>query len=373
MDNRFIVDWLSFTTKIDSLDSIIKALGLSHITFLPVGGFYGYQEALLFDGIRIHFNGRDDMGILVEMSGKGCRLFETYNTIGGFNAVFDLILDNEYNCSRIDVAYDDFKDIFPLVEFKKDVEQRNHISRFTTFKITQSLSDKFDGLNVELGSKKSEIMFRFYDKKAEQQSKGNVVESATWVRAEMQLRGDRALKFISLYNGENLGDLFCGVLLNYYRVIIPGTNAVKSRCQVADYWKTLINNAVKVKLFTPVGSEYTILNLENFVLKQAGGAIDTYSKIVGVDGMMKKLEDMTRAENKNYVRILHEHKQQAELSRKNKEINDTVVKPLQAVKKVRVAMPQFILSEQVIEQMKFDIDPLTVDLNSYKPYKYHEN
>lgn len=372
MDNRFVIDWLTFTTKIDSLDSIITSLGLEHITFLTTNGFYGYRESLYFNGVRIHFGGfKDDMGICVEMSGTGCRTFETYSTVG-FNAVFDMILDANYNITRLDVAYDDFSDVIPLVELLDDVRNKNYVSRFSTFFISESITDKGTGLTVELGSKTSEIMFRFYDKYAEQMSKGNEVSATSWVRAEMQLRGDRALSFIKLYNGDNLGDLWCGVLLNYFRVIIPGTNAVKSRCTVADYWKNLINNAVKVKLFTPTELEYNVSHLEKFVVRQAGGAVSTYAQIMGSDAMLDKITHTPRMENKKYTRLLHDHQESMRLvNSAQKAVSAPAPKPAPAPKKQRTEYPNFTLSESILVQMEFDVDVLSADfLTGYKPYKY---
>lgn len=380
MDNRYLVDWISFTTKIDSVDSIINAIGLSHLEFMPMLGFYGYKDRLYFEGISIHFNGfRDDMGVLVEMSGKGCRTYTTYNTIRGFDALFDLILDNEYNCTRLDVAYDDFNNIIPLSELADDVRNRNHISRFDNFEIIESIKSKYTSLTVNLGSKSSDIMFRFYDKFEEQRSKGNTdMQCATWVRAEMQLRRDRAINFIKLYNGSNLGDLFCGVLLNYYRVIIPNTNAVPSRCTIKKYWLNLIKLAVKVKLFTSVETEYTVHRLDNYVLKQAGGAISTLFKIKGKEQVLNDIENTPRVENPKYKFLIEEHKNYTRITERNISVNATTSHSWDAVKKVRSEYPTFVVADQLLEQLEFncsdcivDIDILSDDyINAYKPYHY---
>lgn len=78
-DNYICYDYLSFTSKIDSVNSIAALLGLSDLSFETIKGFYGYRDRLYFDGISIHFNGRPGMGVCVEMSGHGCRNFEKYS------------------------------------------------------------------------------------------------------------------------------------------------------------------------------------------------------------------------------------------------------------------------------------------------------
>ena len=82
IDNIVLYDWFTMTSKIDSADSIIRLLGLNKdgISFQHLNGRYGYKDRLFFNEINIYYNGRDDMGICLEMSGQGCRAFEEYGT-----------------------------------------------------------------------------------------------------------------------------------------------------------------------------------------------------------------------------------------------------------------------------------------------------
>ena len=77
-DNKILIDWLSFTSKIHSPESIIDMLGLTGCKFTLTYGMQGYQDRLIFDGISIHYNSCRNEGVWVEMSGQGCRAFETY-------------------------------------------------------------------------------------------------------------------------------------------------------------------------------------------------------------------------------------------------------------------------------------------------------
>lgn len=368
MENRFIIDWLSFTTKTDSLDSIITSLGLNKIQFETINGFYGYSERFYFDGISIHFNGRDDMGILVEMSGRGCRVFESVSTIS-LDYLFSLIIENEYNCTRLDVAFDDFSGIIPLKVMADDTRNQRYISRFSSWEVIESNN----GLNINIGSKSSDIMFRFYDKFAEQSSKGIEVEASHWVRAEMQCRKSRAMAFIKLYNGENLGDIFCGVLLNYIRFIVPCTNAVSTRCDVCEYWKNLINNAVKLKLFTRVDKEYNIHHLENYIINQAGGAIKTFLQVYNSDTLLDRLEQKKHCPNPKYLRIVAEcnrHAMEVAQGYIDIECDDFELPPVE-----KKLWSSFKLPDTVIEQMQISFDPLEIvadNPEAYKPYHYEQ-
>ena len=76
-ENLVIYDWLSFTSKVHTPDQLIAALGLSHVPWTETKGARGYRDRKYFSCISIHYNGRADMGVWVEMSGQGCRTFES--------------------------------------------------------------------------------------------------------------------------------------------------------------------------------------------------------------------------------------------------------------------------------------------------------
>lgn len=295
----FLVDWFSFTSKIDSLNSIIQLLGLESVTFENVCGRHGYMDSLFFGKLQIHYNPRsENMGIFVDMSGTGCRSFETYSSTT-FEKLFNTIIENptDYNVTRLDVAFDDKEGIIPIKKLEQDTRNENFVSKFRKWGIEETS----DGDTVYQGSKKSDIMLRIYDKSAEREVSGH------WIRVELQLRQDRAGEFIRQYiNGGHLGEMFCGVLFNYIRYINPVTNSRKDRCAMRKYWQKLVSSAVKVKLFTACGLEYNLENLEKFVITQAGGAVHTYLNILGFEHLENALNDRKTPLNLKYKRLLNE-------------------------------------------------------------------
>ncbi len=82
-ENVVLYDWLSFTSKEHSPDELIKALGLSHCPWQELTGMRGYRDRKYFGNISIHYNGREDMGVWCEMSGQGCRNFESLSQLTG--------------------------------------------------------------------------------------------------------------------------------------------------------------------------------------------------------------------------------------------------------------------------------------------------
>ena len=93
-ENAIIYDWLTFTSKIHDLDSMLEFLGFDDsISWQSLKGQNGYRDRLYYDGVSIHYNGSDDMGVCVSMSGKGCRTFETFGS-GDYDYIFSEIIDN---------------------------------------------------------------------------------------------------------------------------------------------------------------------------------------------------------------------------------------------------------------------------------------
>ncbi len=79
-ENKFLVDWFSFTTKIYDIRHLFNFLGLDEIAgaFEPIFGVGFYKKRLYFGGINIHYasSNPSNVGtIWVEMSGQGCRTF----------------------------------------------------------------------------------------------------------------------------------------------------------------------------------------------------------------------------------------------------------------------------------------------------------
>lgn len=177
--NIVLYDWLSFTSKVHSPDELINALGLGHVPWTETKGARGYRDRKYFSCISIHYNGRDDMGVWVEMSGQGCRTFESLSTIK-WEDLFKFIHKNDLHMTRLDVAFDDHTGILPMDQIIADAQAGMFVSRMNYWETV--LSSK--GATVQIGSPQSKVLIRIYDKAAERGYDSDV----HWIRCEMQLR-----------------------------------------------------------------------------------------------------------------------------------------------------------------------------------------
>lgn len=297
-ENLVLYDWLSFTSKKHTPEELISALGLTHCPWTEIKGARGYRDRKYFSCISIHYNGRDDMGVWVELSGQGCRTFESLSSVG-WEKLFEFIHENGLHMTRLDVAFDDHTGILPLPEIVQDVQAGMFVSRMNYWETI--LSSK--GTSVQIGSPQSKVLVRIYDKAAER----GCEEGTHWVRCEMQLRDDRASEFTKI--PLPIGEAYAGVLLNYLRFVEPqeeDTN--KSRWPMKAYWQALVGDAQRIRIFTAPGMEYNEERCKHFVVNQAGNAIDACIRMYGLNEFERMIAQRETLPNPKYEELVQRHR-----------------------------------------------------------------
>ena len=292
--NRFLVDWLTFTTKIHNLEQIKDILGLSWVDWIDFKGrSYGYTCQIFFGGIRILWGGRDDMGFCVEMSGQGCRSFESYGQgdwafLIGFLLQFDI---KKVHLTRIDIAFDDRTGILDLDKILDDSQNHNWRGLFRSGEIFRGIGNKFGQNSVTFGSRQSLVRLRIYDKAQER----GFIGGLHWIRVELQLRDDRANVFIR--SSLNIGLLFAGVLRHYLQFCVPSdgsSDTNKRRWLIRDYWARFLGTVEPISIFDAPGVEYNMARLQKYVVGMAGGAVLTYLLTHRLEDVLRELEDAKR-------------------------------------------------------------------------------
>lgn len=292
MENCILIDWFSITCRNDTVSSIISKLHLREgIEFTETYGFYGYRNRLVFDGISIHYGHKfeDQDFPMLEMTGQGCRDFETYSEID-WQYLFEMALDTEnYNITRLDVAYDDFAyddscGIFNIKQIIKDTQQRNFIAKSRTGIITNSFKGGSDAYSVMFGSRTSDLYIRIYDKARER----GFHDGRHWIRLETVFKQDRALAFLRDVNP--LGIKYRGVVHNYLRFVTPDkSDDNKSRWSTRKYWQRFLDDVDKISIYTKKDVDYNLTRLGHYVFTQAGNSIDTYIRCQGLISFLDKL------------------------------------------------------------------------------------
>lgn len=296
MQSKVIYDALSITSKIHSTQDLIEILGLTGQTWELVKGAHGYRDRLYWNSISIHYNGRDDMGIWLEMMGQGCRAFETYGT-GCYEDLFNMVLSDpgDLNVTRLDVAFDDLEGILDMEQLCNDTRSLEFVSKFNDWQVI--LGSK--GSSVTHGSMKSDLFIRIYDKAMER----GYTDGRHWIRCELQLRRERALAFIKQFG--TVGERFSGVMLNYLRYVDPDYHDTNRwRWDLKPYWDELIGVAMKIRLYEKPGEDYNIFNLQHYVYDMSAGAAWTLMQIEGKEKFLDTISQTPVNLNPKYKRML---------------------------------------------------------------------
>lgn len=307
--NVIIFDWLSFTLKASTVDEIFNILGFEDVRqyFFQTSGAHGYRSRLYYECVSIHYDGGANQGIWVELTGQGCRFFESNSKHENLESLMLLLLCREdVNITRLDVAYDDFKGFLELDRILMDVRNFNWISP-AGVKWWEAVYSSA-GMSCYLGSPKSDFRLRFYDKAAERKKKG-----IHWVRCEIQLRDELAYSFAEklILELQDVGVVFFGVLNNYIRFVDPSSSdSNRRRWKTSQWWNDFLLHCSQISLCSKVGIEYNYTNLENYLKKQCLNSLDAYIEINGIDSLVKLLNSRHSELPPKYQTLIREMKEQ---------------------------------------------------------------
>ena len=277
MDNRLLYDWLTVSFRSLDYDVLLRALGLHHLAWAEqdTGSRLRYGHRLAFDGISVHYTDdwdiRHNAGCCLEMSGQGCRDFESYGT-GDWVDLWRFVRGCQGKVTRLDIAYDDFSGVLPLPIIADMAARYLFTARSQHLRIMHESVDSDPdhmGISVCHGTKSSDIYIRIYDKRVERKR----WDLPYWVRCEIQLRGDNCAGFVGAESG--LGDKYAGVLRNYLQYRCPGTDSNLRRHPVAPFWDKFLGAAAALQINTRCDVEYNKQRLDAHVYDRNHNAIRT--------------------------------------------------------------------------------------------------
>ncbi|MDT2010809.1 replication initiation factor domain-containing protein [Carnobacterium divergens] len=185
---------------------------------------YGYVETYCYGSIRVmNSMHNDDRGILIQMSGEGCRNYDdVLETLDQDWKIFiKRCLDHKGSATRVDVALDDYEEIMPIPLMAKKIRSGCYSSKFQTYEILDSGNSTFndqEGMTIYFGSKRSLIYFCFYQKNYEIAKREKILVEDVDVknRYEIRMADEKARLFLNSYlNCIDFGSSVCGILAEY--------------------------------------------------------------------------------------------------------------------------------------------------------------
>lgn len=302
-ENRCIIDWFAFTVSHFDPFKVIDMMGLKRGLFdeLERGGM-GYKKSLRYGHITIFYDGAENMGCHVEMSGQGCRQYEA-----GAHSWIDLIALIQIEgakLTRLDIAIDTVDGTLKLGSINYALRHGKYRSQFTKTRQTTASDMTADGLKNHsqtryFGSGSSRVMFRVYDKAAQ------MGLETDWIRFEIQLRDERAnLAADAILVREDLGNVATGII-NQYLSFINLDDSNKSRCSLLTWWENWLQHTSKLKL-TMQKAKKLVSEVQEYIKKQYAPTLAMIKKAVGVSDFSDFLRDVL---DDGYKRMTTKHDQ----------------------------------------------------------------
>ena len=299
MKCQVLIDWLTFSIKNteDPAQVIQKYLGLDPSLFQEAPyGLMGYQRVLRFGDIQVLYDPREneyfhDMGVCVNMSGNGCRAFETMSRLAikgakdtqgtpstAFPTLFQLLAaeGENANISRIDIACDDREGYLCMDDIIRAVQENTINSRM----MKRTLYLGYDGIDrsgttAYIGAESSSFRVRIYDKALERG------ESGHWIRVELVMKGENAQAFgQKLTNAESVGKLAAQVINDKFSFIIRDDTNI-TRCTVCPWWQAFVDELESVRLVARETVQHCVEHIASWVEAQVGPSLSILFQTMG--------------------------------------------------------------------------------------------
>lgn len=341
--NRIIIDYLSFTIKVDAKSPVVFGSKLTHkfiawvlgmdiADFVDCGKTRFYEKMYVCNDItiKVPFEGKEDkQGFNVVMTGNGCRHFESLQLGADATKIWkDFFIKlrglTKYglavNITRFDNALDDFKGYLDLDKIEESMKNREYVSRF---RVAQAIGDNgtvfvrdskyvhnykhgLKGRTIYFGSRNSDSFCRFYDKKTEQMQKyfndkvrmQELEAIEHWVRMEFEFADDTALKMVNAFIDSEDYSKFFGAYVNGMLRFVDGDSSRIERCASKSWWTKFIGTLKRTSLAIGDYKPLTLQKCRNYVYNNLYGPISVVMQSDGVDFFLKFINDTALAKIK---------------------------------------------------------------------------
>lgn len=313
-EQHVLVDYLGLSFKDYSyFDRLVNDLSLPLSDFREVPSRKNYEFCVSFANcVYLHYSTSDELrpginpGCYIELTGKGCRMVETWNP--GFDWFAFLhsfhdeltarssLFDNTFpaHLSRLDVACDLLDDDEITFDLLHDYTDRGCFVTKCKRKNISGIYNygyrRFETLYFGNRSSRSDRLFRIYDKAIEQ----NLPPNVKWIRFEFELRNDCATSFylnLCRMSGK-WGQTYYSVLMDYLRFTETSSDTCKdySRLETASWWVRFCNTIIGLpQLYLP-GMDYTAESLRKYIHINCASSIKAY--LIYNDGDLSELMEI---------------------------------------------------------------------------------
>lgn len=307
---RLLVDWVSASFYFaKDVQELLHLIGIKEHSYLSVaeGSRYqvaGYNKTYNLGFLEIMHNEHDHV-YLLNFSGQGCRQYELSSTYT-ITQLLAILLHYQATFNRLDIAIDDFDNIYNVNTIRKAVYEKRCVTRLRTWGnhergYINSGNDVLTMDNFYIGSQNSRYFLNIYDKKLERQAKNIDVINKTWTRTEIRLKEEYALKMAEeLVSSKEIGRVVKGFLKDKFTFLTPTavkssknkSRLAKDNKNIARWWLKFIGRVEKLNISVDI-PERTLEESKEWLFKQVATTLAMLEKY-DEDNYYNLINDLTQ-------------------------------------------------------------------------------
>lgn len=271
---RVLVDWVTCSFQLDvTASEIFHLLGISELENLDtkIGARYefaGYDITYTLGNIELMHDQEENQWLL-NMSGQGCRQYEILSSMD-MVTMFAMLDNLQATYTRLDIAIDDFSNIFDVNTIRKSVYNKQCVTRLSDWGTAKrgKIATGNDSLTMDnfyLGNSSSRYFLNVYDKKLERIARDKPLEKdengedvTSWTRTEIRFKYEYANLFVQhiLRDDKPIGyhiKSFLNEKIQFLTKSALSKDTNKSRLakdkeNICKWWKKFLNGAGKLRL-----------------------------------------------------------------------------------------------------------------------------
>jgi len=244
---QIAVDWLQWTYPLNvTAEDVRNSLAGPGDWVSSTKGMHGYRQAIRRGGIWVLFDGNDNMGVHVQVTGSGWAQLLAEAPDGACQQFLSSLLAEGVHFTRVDVALDDRAGVLSMDKILRCVKQGHFVSRFRQSDEGRKrrhtrAKPELVGKSVMFGHELSGGRVFIYDKALQQHAPGS------WTRVELRLKDARAQALVRTM-AEQGESCVPGVLQGYLRFTRPSANQQRDRWPIICWWLKFLGDCEKSRL-----------------------------------------------------------------------------------------------------------------------------
>ena len=280
-------------------------------------GFYHYTGMYYIGDICIMTSSDEELGVLLELKGKGCRQFECYLKGQGRDWLdfFRRCMNEDCVFKRLDLAVNDKAGLLHIPTLAEKCDRGELLSVFRHTEAVKSGDMRNSreenkavmGHTLYIGSRNSDIYFCIYEKAQEQLARYGtpLIDTETRNRFEIRLKDDRAyLAACDLVSNENPAETVFSIIDNYVCFVDRDDAKPKQGWPVDKEWERFIGGQTRKIKLTMQPEPFDLTKTKNWIAGMTAK-------------MMKTVQIVEKGKGNDFIGDLLEH---TELNDKHKRI-----------------------------------------------------